>query len=111
MPKLLKDKRIKIIYKGWNDDYTERVEEVRGELWAHFRHLSIKETYEAGADYALTNVYFTFTKPTFEFGTYNLIEYPLGSGKLWDVIGVDLFEDRDGSNIRALARPAGAEDY
>lgn len=99
MPRLLKDKRIKIWGFGPNDyDYPETL---LGEVWAHYRSLSVRETFNAGADYAWNNVYFTFTKPTFELNTYCEIEY---SGQKYIIEGIDLFEDRDGMNIRVMAR-------
>lgn len=111
MPKLLKDKRISIWEKKWNDDYTERVQFDYGTFWAHFRTMSIRETFQAGIDYAETNVYFTFTRPSsFELTTSAFIEYPVGSGKHWNIETIDSFEDRDGTNIRVLCRPAAPAD-
>lgn len=103
MPKLLKDKRIFI----WGWDYeVDEYEPTKplGEVWAHFRSMSVRETFNAGADHAWNNVYFTFTKPSFELNTYAEIEYPVGSGKRYIIEGIDLYEDRDGANIRVQAR-------
>lgn len=102
MPRLLKDKRIRVYGIDWD---TERPTILKGELWAHFRSMSVRETFNAGADHAWNNVYFTFTKPSgFEFDTYDEIEYPVGSGKFYIIEGVDLYEDKDGANIRVQAR-------
>lgn len=98
MPKQLKDKRIKII--GINE-MTER-REVIAEVWAHYRSMSVKETYECGADNSWSNVYFTIFKPkSFEVTTYNEIEY---KGNTYIIEGMDLFEDIDGQNMRIQAR-------
>lgn len=111
MPKLLKDKRISIWERKWDDSYTELTKYNYGTYWAHFRTMSIRETFQAGIDYAETNVYFTLTKPSnFEISTHAFIEYPVGSGKHWDIVSVDNFEDRDGTNIRVLCRPAAPAD-
>lgn len=103
MPRLLKDKRIFIW--GW-DTYKDEYEPTlpRGEVWAHVRSMSVRETFQAGAETAWHNVYFTFTKPSFELDTYAEIEYPVGSGKRYIIEGMDLFEDKDGCNIRLQTR-------
>lgn len=102
MPRLLKDKRIRIYGIDWD---TERPTILKGEVWAHFRSMSVRETFNAGADHAWNNVYFTFTKPSgFVFDTYDEIEYPVGSGKFYIIEGIDLYEDKDGANIRVQAR-------
>ncbi len=102
MPRQLKDKRIRIYGIDWD---TERPTILKGEVWAHFRSMSVRETFNAGADHAWNNVYFTITKPSgFEFDTYDEIEYPVGSGKFYIIEGIDLFEDKDGANIRVQAR-------
>lgn len=102
MPRLLKDKRIKIY--GYNYD-TDYVDLELGTVWAHYRSLSVRETFNAGADHAWNNVYFTFTKPTgFTLDTYCEIEYPIGSDKRYIIDGIDLYEDMDGANIRVQAR-------
>lgn len=102
MPRLLKDKRIYIWGWGDNDEYEPT--EPLGEVWAHVRSMSVRETFNAGADHAWHNVYFTFTKPSFELNTYAEIEYPVGSGKRYIIEGMDLFEDKAGCNIRLQAR-------
>lgn len=102
MPKLLKDKRIRVYGIDWD---TEKPTILKGEVWAHFRSMSVRETFNAGADHAWNNVYFTFTKPTgFKFDTYDEIEYPVGSGTFYIIEGIDLYEDKDGANIRVQAR-------
>lgn len=102
MPKLLKDKRIKVYGFGEYDEYEPT--ELRGEVWAHVRSMSVRETFQAGADHAWNNVYFTITKPSFKLDTYCEIEYPAGSGTRYIIEGLDLFEDRDGDNIRIQTR-------
>lgn len=102
MPKLLKDKRIHVWGLGDHDDHVPTVP--LGEVWAHVRSMSAKETFAAGADHAWHNVYFTLTKPSFALNTYAEIEYPVGSGKRYIIEGIDLFEDKDGCNIRIQAR-------
>lgn len=97
MPRLLKDKRIKIIAL---DEMTEEYTEV-ATVWAHYRSMSVREAFNCGADMAWNNVYFTFTKPTFLFDTYCEIEY---KGVRYTVEGIDLFEDKDGANIRVHAK-------
>ena len=99
MPRLLKDKRIKIYGMGEDDRYEPT--ELRGEVWAHYRSMSVREAFNCGADMAWNNVYFTFTKPTFLFDTYCEIEY---KGVRYTVEGIDLFEDKDGANIRVHAK-------
>lgn len=101
MPKLLKDKRIKIWGLDWE---TELADKELGEVWAHYRSMSVRETFNAGADHSWNNVYFTFTRPSFEFDTYCEIEYPVGSGKRYIIEAIDLYEDKTGANIRVQAR-------
>ena len=98
MPRLLKDKRIKIW--AFNPE-TEWNDLLLGEVWAHYRSLSVQEEFNAGADHAWNNVYFTFTKPAFVLDTYCEIEY---KGTKYIIEGIDLYEDRDGANIRVQAR-------
>lgn len=101
MPKLLKDKRIRVYAI---DPETEQASELKGEIWAHYRSMSVKEAFNAGADHAWNNVYFTFTKPSFYFDTYHVIEYPANSKKFYSIEAIDLYEDKDGANIRVQAR-------
>lgn len=97
MPRLLKDKRIKIIGL---DEMTEEYTEL-ATVWAHYRSMSVREGFNCGADMSWNNVYFTFTKPNFPFDTYCEIEY---KGVRYSIEGIDLYEDKDGSNIRVHAR-------
>lgn len=96
--KNLKDKRVEILGL---DEATERYG-VIATVWAHFRSMSVQETYNCGADFAWDNVYFTITRPEdFELDTYCKVRY---NGRDYDIEAIDRFEDRKGDNIRIQAR-------
>lgn len=96
--KNLKDKRIEILKI---DEITERYAPI-ATVWAHFRSMSVEETYGAGADSAWNNVYFTIMKPVdFELDTYCKVRY---NNVDYTIEGLDLFEDRKGSNVRIRAK-------
>lgn len=98
--KRLKDKRIQIL---GIDEATEQ-KGVIAEVWAHFRSMSVKEGFNCGADFAWNNVYFTISRPDpndFALNTYNEIRY---NGNDYEIVGIDLFEDKPGSDIRIQAR-------
>lgn len=96
--KYLKDKRIEILaLDEWTEEYT-----VVATVWAHFRSMSIKEVFNAGADYSWNNVIFTITKPVdFELNTYCEIRY---NNNDYVIEAIDVYEDRPGSDVRIHAR-------
>ena len=96
--KYLKDKRIEILAI---DEATERYKTI-ATVWAHYRSMSVKEVFNAGADHSWNNVIFTIMKPTdFELDTYNEIKY---NGDTYVIEAIDVYEDRPGSDIKIQAR-------
>ena len=94
----LKDNRIEMRAL---DEMTEEYTTV-ATVWAHFRSLSVKEAFNAGADTAWENVYFTFMRPVdFELNTYCSILYNKNE---YEIVAIDLFDDTPGDNIRVQAR-------
>lgn len=100
--KLNRDRRITIKAMNYETEYTEVV----GEVWAHYRSLSMKEQYEAGVDSGVEQAYFTFVPPdgygvTYELDTYSQIIF---NGNVYEVCAVDFYEGKPGTTIRVTGR-------
>lgn len=96
--KNLKDKKVDIYLMN----YETEVREYKATVWAHYRSLSLQESYNAGVDSGVENAYFTISRPDgYELDTWSQIRY---NEKIYEVVSIDLFEDKAGSNIRVQAR-------
>lgn len=100
--KLNRDRRITIRALNYETEYLETV----GEVWAHYRSLSMKEQYEAGVDSGVEHAYFTFVPPdgfgtTYDLDTHSQIIF---NNNLYNVVAVDFYEGKPGATIRVTGR-------